>query len=126
MSDAKEHGKPPEWKDVIAILGLRLADSGLLPWMVVAGFLLCLFWLPVRNLDSKDSLALMTHIGSLRGLAWAGWVVALIEIPIAKWALNRARNLNSSRIKQLEEDVVKTREKLREHRQSELKLEGKG
>lgn len=118
----KEHHK---WYDSLAVLGLRMADSGLLPWMLVAASVLGGYWLTVRNLNSQDTLIFMGRVASLKGLALAGWVIALVEIPIFRWVLNRNRALNSSRIKQLEEETARSRAKLKEFKQAELELNGK-
>jgi hypothetical protein len=49
--------------------------------------------------------------------------LAFIEIPIAKWAINRARNGQIDRIRQLENDNEKSKELLKKLKQSELTLE---
>jgi len=74
-------------------------------------------------LDSKDTLELVSKIGTVHGFAWIGWLLAFIEIPIAKWAINRARNGQSERIKQLQDDNEKSKELLKKLKQSELTLE---
>jgi uncharacterized membrane protein YqhA len=124
VSDSKDKDKP-KWFDVLAVLLLRMADSGLLPWMLVAGFLLTGFWLMVKNLSSGDTLALINKIATLKGLAMVGWLVAIIQVPMYRWAINRARNMNASKIKQLEDEVVKAREQLKAHKLGEFRLEAK-
>ncbi|MGB7746371.1 MAG: hypothetical protein WBN75_03710 [Verrucomicrobiia bacterium] len=113
----------PEWRDIAAVFVLRVTDSGLTPWALVACFLLANAWLITRNLDSKDTVAVISKIGTAHGLAWIGWLVAFIEIPIAKWAINRARSGQRERMRQLQDDNEKARELLKKLKQSELTLE---
>jgi hypothetical protein len=50
------------WKELAALTLLRLIDSGLGPWVLVALFLVACLWLMTRNLDSKDTLVLWSHL----------------------------------------------------------------
>ena len=120
---AKKDTDRPEWRDIAAVFVLRVTDSGLTPWVVVALFLLGVFYIGTRNLNSGDTLQLVSGIGTVHGFAWIGWLLAFIEIPIAKWAINRARNGQNDRIKQLEDDSEKSKEFLKKAKQSELTLE---
>jgi hypothetical protein len=95
-NDQKLENPQADWKDAIGIFVLRTMDSGLAPWTLVALFLLGLAWVVTRNLDSKDNLALITCLGSAHGFAWLGWLLAFLEIPIAKWAIKQARNMRSN------------------------------
>ena len=113
----------PNWKDAIGIFVLRTMDSGLAPWTLVALFLLGLIWVVTRNLDSKDSLALLTNFRNTHGFAWLGWLLAFLEIPIARWAIKRARNMRSGELKRLEEEVDKARKFLKKQKTGELELE---
>jgi hypothetical protein len=76
-NNPKPENPQPDWKDAIGIFTLKLMDSGLAPWTLVALFLFGLTWLVTRNLDSKDSLALITKLGSAHGFAWLGWAGCL-------------------------------------------------
>jgi hypothetical protein len=120
-SDGNAH--PKLW-DLVGYFAFRVTDSGLAPWTLVALFLLGGGWILTRHLDSKDSLSLITRIGSLHGFAWSGWVFAFIEIPIAKWLINRARQLNKDKIARLEQENKKARELLKKHKLGEFGLEG--
>lgn len=120
---AKKDTDRPEWRDIAAVFVLRITDSGLTAWVVVALFLLGILYVGTRNLDSKDTLDLISNIGTVHGLAWIGWLLAFIEIPIAKWAINRARNGQNDRIRQLQDDNEKSKELLKKIKQSELTLE---
>lgn len=122
MAKSKDTDRP-EWRDIAAVFVLRVTDSGLTPWALVALFLLGNTWLLVRNLNSQDTLALIQKIGTVHGLAWIGWLLAFIEIPIARWAINRARSGQSAKIKQLQDDNDKATELLKKLKQSELTLE---
>src|SRR5258707_9385007 len=109
MAGKKESDRA-EWKDIVAVFVLRVTDSGLTPWLLVALFLLGNVWLLARNLDSKDTIILISKIGTAHGFAWIGWLLAFIEIPIAKWAINRARTGQSERIRQLQDDNDKAKD----------------
>lgn len=124
MSD-EENDKPKEatWKDAVVVIVLRLIDAGLAPWVAVALFLLMGMWLCMRNLDSKDTLSLISSIGTAHGLAWLGWLFAFIEIPICKWALNREKNMRRNKLERLQEEHDKALELIRKHKLGELKLE---
>lgn len=112
----------PDWKDAIGFFVLRTMDSGLAPWTLVALFLLGLVWIGTKNLDSKDNLTLITKLGSAHGIAWIGWLVAFLEIPIARWAVKRARNMRNSQLKSLQDEVEKARKLLKKHKLDELEL----
>jgi len=111
------------WKDAIVVVVLRLVDAGLAPWVGVATFLLIAMFLCMRNLDSKDTLALLSSIGTVHGLAWIGWLLAFCQIPICKWALNREKRMRNNKLKRLEEEHEKALEMLKKYKTSELKLE---
>jgi hypothetical protein len=115
--------KEPTWKDAFVIVVLRLIDAGLAPWVAVALFLLAGMWLCMRNLDSKDTLSLISGIGTARGMAWAGWILAFIQIPICKWALNREKNMRRNKLNRLEDEHKKALEMLKKYKTDELKLE---
>jgi hypothetical protein len=119
----KSENPQPDWKDAIGIVTLKLMDSGLAPWALVALFLFGLTWLVTKNLDSKDSLALIGKFGTAHGLAWLGWLVAFVEIPIARWAIKRARTMRNSEFKRLQEEADKARKLLKKHKTGELELE---
>ena len=91
--------------------------------MAVALFLLGVMYLCTRNLDSKDTHDLISNIGTLHGLSWIGWIIAFIEIPIFKWALNRARRMNKNKVQRLEKELGEALELLKKPKQNELKLE---
>jgi hypothetical protein len=112
----------PEWRDIAAVFVLRVTDSGLTPWALVAIFLVAVIWVMTRNLDSQDTLALISNVGTVHGIAWLGWGIAFIEIPIAKWAINRARRSQNAKIEELEKDSDRAREQLKKLKQSELRL----
>lgn len=122
--DKKEPAQT-NFKDVIAIFLLRTMDSGLTPWLMVAGFLLTCFYLLARNLDSHDTLTLISDSKNHTGVAWVGWPVAFCMIPLAKWAVNRERKLRIDQIKQLQEEVTKCRELLKKYQRDELAFEQK-
>lgn len=98
---------------------IRVADSGLLPWSLLGIFFLSLIYILTRNLDSNDTLTFLAQLKSINGLAWAGWVFAIAEIPIAGWAINRARTRGDRRIVQLENENERARTRLK---QAELDL----
>lgn len=122
-NNPKSENPQPDWKDAIGIFTLKLMDSGLAPWTLVALFLFGLAWLVTRNLDSKDSLALIAKLGSAHGFAWSGWLFAFVEIPIARWAIKRARTMRSSELKRLQEEADKARKLLKKQKTGELELE---
>ena len=80
-------------------------------------------WLCMRNLDSKDTLSLLSGLGTVRGLPWIGWILAFIQIPICKWTLNREKNMRRNKLNRLEEKHKKALEMLRKYKADELKLE---
>ena len=110
-----------DWKDTLALFFLNASDAGYLPWLLVSLFCLACIWLLTRNLDSKDSLGLLGRIGTLHGFAWIGWIVALIEIPIARWAFDRSKRLQRDELERLTEENAKAR-KLLKKSQKELDL----
>jgi hypothetical protein len=120
---AEENGekKLTGWQ-MVGLFALRIVDSGLAPWALVGLFLLGGMYVLTRNLDSKDSLAFLARFGTLHGFAWAGWIVAFIEIPICKWAINRARNLRLNQLNQLQDQSDKSVEELKKMKQSQLEL----
>ena len=123
MAPAKnDHDKPNLWTLVTVFL-LRIADSGLLPWAIVAAFVLALCYLLTRNLDSKDTLSFLNGIGTLRGFAWIGWLVALLEIPMYHWFAKRTRRGQDAHIQRIEAENEKAREMLKKFKQEEFKLE---
>src|SRR5690349_2061441 len=107
---------------MVGLFALRIVDSGLAPWALVALFLLGGLYLLTRNLDSKDTLAFLSKLGTLRGLAWAGWIVAFIEIPICKWAIERTRKLRVNQLNQLQDQNEKTVNELARMKQAQLEL----
>lgn len=120
QSDGKE--RPGFW-EMIGFFVLRTTDSGLAPWVLVALFFLGLAWVTTRNLDSKDTFGLITSFFGLRGIAWIGWIVAFIQIPIFRWSLNKARKLRLNQLIELQNENEKAREALKKQKQSELALE---
>ena len=120
QSDEKDR---PGFGEMIGFFVLRTTDSGLAPWVLVALFFLGLVWVATRNLDSKDTFGLITSFLGLRGIAWTGWIVAFVEIPIFKWSLNKARKLRINQLNELQNENEKAREALKKQKQSELELE---
>ncbi|HUA68901.1 MAG TPA: hypothetical protein VMA13_10180 [Candidatus Saccharimonadales bacterium] len=119
-SDEKD--RPGFW-EMVGLFILRVTDSGLAPWVLVALFILGLVWIATRNLDSKDTASLIASFMGIRGIAWSGWVVAFIQIPVFKWSLNKARRLRINQLNDLQEENEKARELLKKQKQSELELE---
>jgi hypothetical protein len=108
---------------MVGLFILRVTDSGLAPWVLVALFILGLVWIATRNLDSKDTASLITSFMGIRGIAWSGWIVAFIQIPVFRWSLNKARRLRMNQLNDLQEENEKARELLKKQKQSELELE---
>jgi hypothetical protein len=119
-SDDKD--RPGFW-EVVCVFVLRNTDSGLTPWILVAFFLLGLVWITTRNLDSKDTAGLIASFLGLRGIAWTGWMVAFIQIPIFRWSLNKARKGGIDLLNELQDDNEKAREALKKQKQTVLELE---
>ncbi len=101
---------------------LRCADSGLLPWLLIALFILGLIWVSTRNLDSKDTLTLLSKVGTLHGFAWIGWIIALLEIPAFTWAVRRANKMAAERVGDTEAENEKVRNHLKKTKQAQLEL----
>lgn len=108
---------------MIGIFILRTADSGLAPWTLVALFLTGSLYLLTCHLDSKDSLSLLTRMGSFHGFVWAGWVFAFIEIPICRWHINRWKKHSVDRIEKLEAEVKAARDELKKRVAGNYRLE---
>lgn len=111
------------WKDGVALFGLRVVDSGFLPWVLVAGFCLGLVYILTRNLASADNLTLLSKLMETKLFAFGGWILALLQLPIFVVILRRTKRLGRNRLKYLEDENVKAREMLKKSRQGELKLE---
>lgn len=107
---------------LVGLFALRIVDSGLAPWAVAALFVLGLAWIPIHNLNSKDTLEFLSKIGTLHGVLWAGWFVAFIEIPICKWVINRTRRLRINQVSQLQDQSEKAVDELVKLKQSQLEL----
>jgi hypothetical protein len=122
MAEEDEDKKSPSTWQMVGLFALRITDSGLAPWALVALFSLGGMWVLTRRLDSKDTLTFLSKFGTLHGLAWLGWVAAFVEIPICKWAINRARNLRLNQMRELQDENEKAREQLKKLKQSELEL----
>ncbi len=118
-SDEKD--RPGFW-EMIGYFILRITDSGLAPWVLIALFILGLAWVTTRNLESKDNLTLITSFLGLRGIAWTGWIVAFIQIPVFRWSLNKARKLRLNQLSELQNENEKAREMLKKQKQTELEL----
>jgi hypothetical protein len=119
----EEKEERPSFWEMVGFFILRITDSGLAPWVLIALFLLGIGWLATRNLDSADNLKFLSSFFSLKGIAWSGWVVAFIQIPVFKWSLNKARNLRINQLNDLRDENEKARELLKKHKQTELELE---
>lgn len=117
--DSKE--KAGFW-DMCGFFVLKTTDSGLAPWVLVALFFLGLLWILTRNLDSQDNLKFLSSLLSLNGFAWAGWVVAFIQIPVFKWALNRARGMRINQLNDLRDQNEKYAEMLKKMKQTDLEF----
>jgi hypothetical protein len=119
QSDAKE--KAGFW-DMLGFFILKTTDSGLAPWVLVALFFIGLTWVLTRNLDSQDDLKFLSSFLSLTGFAWAGWLVAFIQIPVFNWALNRARGMRINQLNDLRDQNEKYAEMLKKMKQTDLEL----
>jgi hypothetical protein len=111
------------WKDGVAIFALRVVDSGLIPWVLVATFCLGLVHSMTRNLNSSDTLTLINRLTESKIFAFGGWLLSIIQIPVFVFILNRTKRLGRKRLDNLETENSKARELLKKMRQSELKLE---
>jgi hypothetical protein len=80
-------------------------------------------WLFLRNLTSPDTRAILEQLLGWRGFLWFGWFFAFIEIPIAKWAVDRQKRLNQNRLEQLEVENQRCRELLKKLKADEFLLE---
>ena len=121
MAEEHDEKKLSGWQ-MVGLFALRIVDSGLAPWALVALFLLGGLYVLTRNLDSKDSLAFLARFGTLHGLAWAGWIVAFIEIPICKWIINKTRRLRLNQLSQLQDQSEKAVGELTRMKQAQLEL----
>lgn len=113
--DAKEEepDKPSDWKDAILYVAQRASDAGYLPFTLVCLFFALLVYLLTRNLDSHDTLAFLERLtGS--GWVWLGWVIALLEIPVGRWVLNRRTGDRDRQIARLQTEVTEARKRLKE------------
>ncbi len=115
--------KPSDWKDSAAFFVLRVSDSGLIPWVLAALFLLGGLWTVTRNLDSDDTFAFLAALGSWTGFAWAGWLVAFLEIPLGVWVVARVRRVQAAKLERLLGENRRARDRLKELKQEELDLE---
>ena len=120
-NEKKDEGS--KWHEAVVVLLLRICDAGYVGWVLVAIFVLGFVFLFTRNLDSKDTLALIQGIGTIHGLAWIGWIVALAEIPLMRILLDRSKRQGSGRIQRLEEENENARNLLKKYKQQELELE---
>lgn len=109
--------------DGIVLIIFRLIDAGLAPWVAVALFILAAIWLCVRNLDSKDTLSLLSGFGTLHGVMWVGWIFAFIMIPICKATLNNEKKKRGAKLERLEKEHASALELLKKYKTDELKLE---
>lgn len=125
MPTSDQEQKVPKFSEMVVFFVARIMDAGLVPWVLVASFLLGLVYVLTRNLDSKDTLAFVNSLLGHRGVAWLGWVCALIEIPIAACFIKRTRLHNQSKMQRLEEENWKSRELLKKLKQSEFELKEK-
>jgi|SRR5690242_9501165 len=122
--EEKTPEREPSWKDGAIVVVLKLIDAGLAPWVAVAIFVLTAMWLCMRNLTSKDTLTLVSSIGTVHGLAWIGWVLAFIQIPIFRWALLRERRIRKNKTERLEREHNDALERLKKYQKDDLTLEG--
>lgn len=107
------------WLDVVA----RKIDSLSGPWFAVMAPLLVCLLIVAQRLESADMLKLIFSVGSLQGLAWAGWSVFLVAIPVWHHALNRARSLGEEERDQLREENARLKELLKKQKKGDLTLE---
>ena len=121
MPEDEDKKTPSVWQ-MVGLFAFKITDSGLAPWAVAALFVLGAMWVLTRHLNSTDTLALLSKFGTVYGVAWIGWIVAFIEIPICKWAINRARRLRLNQLRQLQDENDKAREQLKRLKQTELEL----
>ena len=121
MTTKRSEDRPTIWEMVVFFI-IRTTDSGLAAWTLVALFILGLSWVVTRNLESKDELALITSFIGLKGVAWLGWLVAFLEIPVFRWSLNKARKLKSNQMDRIQAENEAAREALKK-KQIELELE---
>lgn len=119
---SKEKQTPKVMEGIVLIV-FRLIDAGLAPWVAVALFLLGAAWLCMRNMDSKDTLTLISGFGTLHGLMWLGWIAAFIMIPICKAALNNEKKKRNAKLERLEKEHNQALELLKKYKLDELKLE---
>jgi hypothetical protein len=127
MAEEKEPKElvKPKLYDLGMVIALRVVDSGLGPWLMVVAVVLCFVWLMTRNLNSADTLLLLSRIGTLKGLAWCGWGIALIEVPIFVWVVNGIKRGALDRSNRSEAESEKARDRLKTLKQSELPIEQK-
>jgi hypothetical protein len=123
MPEQPEPKKEPNAWTMFAVILMRLIDSGLGPWVAVSMFVLGGLYILTRNLDSHDNLALLSSI-KISGFSWLGWVIALLEIPVFRWAVSREKRMGKNRVARLEDENKEAKEMLKKYRQSDLKLEG--
>ena len=109
--------------DAVMFLLLRICDAGYVGWVLVVLFVLGVLHILTANLDSKDNLSLLQGIGTIHGLAWIGWIIALAEIPLVRLLLDKSRKQGNGRIRSLEEENEKARTLLKKYKQQELELE---
>ena len=121
MPEEHEDKKLTGWQ-MVGLFALRIIDSGLAPWALVALFLLGGFHIVLGRLDSKDTLTLIYKVGTLRGFAWAGWVVAFVEIAICKWVVNRTRKQRLSQVNELNDRSERAMDELVKMKQSQLEF----
>lgn len=123
MANKSRDEKIPSWGDGLAYFLIRITDSCHLAWALVAAFLLIVLFILTRNLESKDALQFLWSVGSREGLGWCGWFVALLEIPIARWIIQRLQSKDGKEIERLREENGRARKKLKEYKQAEFDLE---
>lgn len=118
-----EREKPFGWKDATAVFALRIVDSGLAPWALVAGFVLMLVYILTRNLGSTDNLALINRLTDSKIFGFGGWILCLIQLPIFVSILKRTKRAGRNRLAFLEDENIKARQLLKQAKQGELTLE---
>lgn len=91
-----------------------MTDSSLLPILLAMAFFTGICWVFTKNLDSKDTLALLSGVGTLKGFAWLGWIMAFLEIPVAVWSIKRMKNLNFGENERLKSENARVRKHLRQ------------
>ena len=118
-----ESDKPSDWKEAILFFTMRACDSAYLPFTIVCVFALGLVWLLTRNLDSHDNLSFLSRLSSSKWV-WLGWVIAIAEVPIGRWVLNRRTADRDRWIARLQGEVEEARKQLKEQasKQAELDL----